>query len=80
LVRATSHANCAFIRNIRERKIMKTLLRPVELLGYAIIVATVMVGALLPPSPRMLPTFWLGVFVAMLWWFGTAWFKNTGRR
>jgi hypothetical protein len=59
---------------------MKSRLRPVELLGYAIIAATIMVGALLPPSPRMQPTFWFGVFVAMLWWFGTGWFKSAGRR
>jgi hypothetical protein len=59
---------------------MKNLLRPVELLGYAILIATITVGALMPPSPRMQPTFWLGVFIAMVWWFGTGWLKSAGRR
>jgi hypothetical protein len=59
---------------------MKGLLRPAELLGYTIIAATVMVGALLSSSPRMQPTFWLGVFIAVLCWFRTAWFKSAGRR
>lgn len=64
---------------IRERKFMKGLPRPIELLGCTIILATVMVGVLMPPSPRMQPTFWLGVLVALLWWFGTGWYKHYRR-
>jgi hypothetical protein len=55
---------------------MKNLLRPVEMLGYSIIVATVMAGVLLPPAPRMQATFWVGVSFAVFWWIGTGWYKN----
>jgi hypothetical protein len=39
-----------------------------------------MVGVVLPPSPRMQTTFWIGVSVAVFWRFGTGWFKNAARR